>query len=116
MFWPTYRCRVTAPSAFGSLYAIAELKTVLTARLERSPIVLHYETGNAVLKWFIEFAEAADSVVYQIVDIGVCFLLLVDCIDLDLRVFLANAKQVIYRIIDYFGYFFGNELFLESDE
>lgn len=86
-----------------------------TAGGESSPIVLHDHPRDRILEGFVEFAESTNHEIYQIVDISVCFFLVIDGLVVFIGLLLTYAEKVVYWVIHYLQNLLWDELFLSSN-
>lgn len=120
--WSKPRCCLPPPSAGSQLHHCwghckPKLhRVVLTAGVEARSIVLHDEPGDAILEWFVEFAESPDNKIDKVVDIGIRFLFVIDGLDILIGMLLANTEEIVNRIIHDLHDLLGDELFLDMGE
>jgi hypothetical protein len=67
-----------------------------TAGIESGSIVLHYDSSDAVLEGLVQFAEASDDEVDEVVDIRIGLFFIIDRLHVLVRVLLPNSKQVVH--------------------
>ena len=83
---------------------------MLTAGVEAGPVVLHHNPGDGILEGLVEFAEAPDDEVDEVIDIDIGLLLIIDGLDVLLGLLLPDAEQgidgVIHDLHDLFRYKF----------
>lgn len=83
-----------------------------TASVESCAVVLHDDSGDAVLEGLVEFAESSDDEVDEVVDVCVGFLLIIDGLHVLVRVLLPDAEQVVHRVVHDLHHLLRNELLL----
>lgn len=66
-----------------------------TAGIESGSIVLHDDSSDAVLEGLVQFAEASDDEVDEVVDVCISFFFIIDRLHVLVRVLLPNSKQVV---------------------
>ena len=83
---------------------------MLTASVEACSVVLHHSSSDGILEGFVEFAEAPDDEVDEVIDIDIGLLLIIDGLDILLGLLLTNAEEgidsVVHNLHDLFRYKF----------
>ena len=67
-----------------------------TAGIESGSIVLHDDSSDAVLEGLVQFAEASDDEVDEVVDIRIGLFFIIDRLHVLVRVLLPNSEQVVH--------------------
>ena len=67
-------------------------EVMFTAGIESGSIVLHDDSGDAVLVGFVQLAEPSDDKVDEVVDVGIRLFFIIDCLHVFVRVLLPNSE------------------------
>ena len=89
---------------------------MLTASVEACSVVLHHSSSDGILEGFVEFAEAPDDEVDEVIDIDIGLLLIIDGLDILLGLLLSNTKQGIDSIIHNLHDLFRDKFFLSKSK
>lgn len=73
---------------------------------------MHDDAWDGILEGFVEFAETSDDEIDEIVDVGICFLFVIDGFVVFIGMFFSDTEEVVDWVVHDFEHLFGDELFL----
>ena len=67
---------------------------------------------HTVFERLIELTKSSYHKIYEMINVGISFLFIIDGIDLFVSMFLLDSKKIVNRILQDFSDFFRDKLFL----